>query len=275
MPTLSLDAIQQRIAQRDAELQRLRRDLEIRRSQLQALTQRKEELQAKLRQIDAEMTAVATGTKRPQTAARKAAPKKPKPTPPVAGKPSPPSLNSLLLSALRSAGRPLTAKQLVGEVKRRGFKTESADFTKMVGTRLWDLKKQGVVQRAAGQPGYILTPSPNETAPKVGPTKSQLQKTIAKVLPTKTAKGRAVSKRASAPAPGAKPPQMSLREVLTQILKKMGAPLTGSELAQEVLKTGYQTDSTKFVNNVFVILGRMDNVEHVAGEGYRLKRGKS
>jgi len=68
---------------------------------------------------------------------------------------------------------------------------------------------------------------------------------------------------------------MSLREVLTQILKKMGAPLTGSELAQEVLKTGYQTDSTKFVNNVFVILGRMDNVEHVAGEGYRLKRGKS
>jgi hypothetical protein len=51
-------------------------------------TQRKEELQAKLRQIEAEMTAVATGTKRPQTVARKAAPKKPKPTPLVAGKPS-------------------------------------------------------------------------------------------------------------------------------------------------------------------------------------------
>jgi len=147
MPTLSLDAIEQRIAQRDAELQRLRRDLEARRSRLQALTQRKEELQAKLQQIEAEMAAVTTGAKRPQAAAPKAAPKKPTPQPSTAGKANQPSLASEIVAVIRSAGRPLTAKHLVQEVKRRCFKSSSANFTKMVETRLWDLKKQGVVQR--------------------------------------------------------------------------------------------------------------------------------
>ena len=156
MPSLSLDAIEQRIAQRDAELQRLRRDVEARRSRLQALTRRKEALQAKLREIETEMAAVAGGTKRPQTAAPKAAPKKPTPKPSTTGKSSQPSLPALLVSVMRSAGRPLTAKHLVQEVKRRGFKSSSANFTKMVEARLWDLKKQGVVQRAADQPGYTL-----------------------------------------------------------------------------------------------------------------------
>src|SRR5713226_9096364 len=201
MPTLSLDAIQQRIAQRDAELQALRRDLEARRSRLQSLRQRKLELQAKLQQIEAEMAAVAAGAKRPQAGSPKAAPKKSTPKPSAAGKPSPPSLASLLVSVIRSAGRPLTANQLVGEVKRRGFKTSSADFTRMVGSRLWDLKKQGVVQRATDQQGYTLAPSTNGPAPKTGPTKSVVQKTTAKA-PTKPAQsaGAAKSKAAAAPA---------------------------------------------------------------------------
>src|SRR5262245_29374290 len=122
MPTLSLDAIQQRIAQRDAELQRLRRDLEARRSRLQALTQRKAELQAKLQQIEAEMAALAAGAKRPHTPAPKLTPKKPTPKPSTADTPSQPSLPSLLVAVLRSAGRPLTAKHLVEAVQRRGFK---------------------------------------------------------------------------------------------------------------------------------------------------------
>src|SRR5215471_14992058 len=128
MPTLSLDAIQQRIAQRDAELQRLRRDLEARRSRLQALTQRKEELQAKLREVEAEMAAVAAGTKRAQAAAPKAPSKKPTPKPSMAGKATQPSLASLIVGVMPSAGRPLTAKHLAKEVKRRGFKSSSADF---------------------------------------------------------------------------------------------------------------------------------------------------
>jgi len=274
MPTLSLDAIEQRIAQRDAELQRLRRDSEARRSRLQALSQRKEELQAKLQQIEAEMAAVTAGAKRPHAPSPKATPKKPALPSSAAGKPSQPSLPSLLVSVIRSAPRPLTAKHLVQEVKRRGFKSSSANFTKMVETRLWDLKKQGVVQRAPDQPGYVLARSSNGPMPKPGPAKSLVRKGSAKA-PARSAKGKTAVPAAAKQTVGAKAPQKPLREVLTQILKRMGVPLKASELAQEVLKTGYQTDSTKFVNNVFVILGRMDKVEHVAGEGYRLKRGKS
>ena len=167
----------------------------------------------------------------------------------------------------------MTAKQLVGEVKRRGFKTQSADFTKMVGSRLWDLKQQGVIRRATGQPGYTLA-SAHGAAPKVGPTKSLVQKTTAKAPPTKTAKGGATARPASHHAPGPKP-QTTLREILTQILKKMGAPLTGNELAEEVLKAGYKTTSKRLVDNIWTMLGQMDNVENVKGQGYRLKRGKS
>jgi len=273
MPTLSLDAIQQRIAQRDAELQALRRDLQARRSRLQSLTQRKQELQAKLQKIEAEMAAVAAGAKRPQAGSPKAAPKKPAPKPSSAEKPSPPSLPSLLISIIGSAGRPLTANQLVRETKRRGFKSSSPHFSRMVGARLSDLKKRGVVRRAANQPGYTLAPSTNGPAPKTGATKSVVQKTTA-MAPTKPAKGAAAAKPASSQASGAKAPQMSLREVLTQILKKMGAPVTGSELAEEALKAGYHTTSKRFIDSVWTMLSTMDNVENVKGQGYRLKRKK-
>jgi exonuclease VII large subunit len=274
MPTLSLDAIQQRIAQRDAELQRLRRELEARQSRLQALTQRKQELQAKLQQIEAEMAAVAAGAKRPHALSRKPTPKKPALPSSGAGKPGKPSLPSLLVSVIRSAGRPLTAKHLVQEVKRRGFKSRSAHFTKMVKTRLWDLKKQGVVQRAPDQPGYVLAASSNGPVPKPGLAKSLVRKASARA-PAKAGKGKTAAPPAAKHAAGAKAPQKPLRELLTQVLKKMGTPLTGSELAEEVLKAGYQTTSKRFADNVWNMLKHMDNVENVKGQGYRLKRGKS
>src|SRR5262249_40363600 len=139
--------------------------------------------------VEAEIAALAAGAKRPQAPSGKAAPKKPAPKPSAAGTPSQPSLPSLLVSVIRSAGRPLTAKRLVQEVKRRGFKSSSANFTKMVETRLWDLKKQGVVQRASDQPGYVLAPSSNGPVPKPGPAKSPVKKESAKA-PAKAAKGK-------------------------------------------------------------------------------------
>ena len=274
MPTLSLDAIQQRIAKQNSELQALHRELETRQGRLRSLAQRKEELQAKLRQIEAEMAAIAAGTKRPQTASPKAAPKKLTPKPSAPAKSSPPSLISLLLAALRSAGRPLTAKQLVAEVKRRGFRSESTNFTKMVGSRLWDLKKQGIIRRATGQPGYSPAPVTNGVMGKTEPAKAAVQKATAKAS-TKSGRSKTAVKPVPKQLSGAKVPQVTLREVVTQVLKKMGVPLTASELTLEVLKAGYRTNSTKFVNNVYVILGRMDNVEHIEGQGYRLKRRKS
>ena len=271
MPTLSLDAIQQHIAQRDTELQALRRDLEARRSRLQSLTQRKEELQAKLREIQAEMAAVAAGTKRPHAATPKAAPKKPAPQASAAGKANQPSLASVIVGVIRSAGRPLTAKHLAQEVKRQGFKTTSADFTKVVETRLWDLKHRGLVRRAPDQSGYILAPSANGPVAKAGTAKSTSPKT-----PAKTAKRKAPVAPAVPPAMGSKAAsRVPLHVVLTQILQKQSRPMTGTELAQEALKAGYLTSSKNFSQSVWTALGLMKNVENVKGQGYRLKRGRS
>jgi hypothetical protein len=273
MPTFSLDVIQQRIAKQSSELQALRRELETRQNRLRSLAHRKEELQAKLRQIEAEMAAVAGGTKMSKVVAPKTAPKKPLSTPSPTPKSESPSLHSLLVAALRSAGRPLTAKQLVGEVKRRGFKTGSADFTKMVGSRLWDLKQQGIVRRADGQPGYSLAPGVNGSVQHIEPAKAAAQKPAPK-SPAKPVQAKAAAKPAPAKPSAGKAAKVPLRELLMRILKNMGVPLKASELAEDVLKTGYRTSSKKFVNNLYVMLGRMDNVEHIEGEGYRLKRKK-
>jgi hypothetical protein len=273
MPTLSLDTIQQRIAKQNSELQALRRELDTRQNRLHALAQRKAELQARLRQIEAEMVAVAGGTKVSKAAAPKTAPKKPISTPTSTPKPEPPSLHSLLVAALRSAGRPLTAKQLVGEVKRRGFKTGSADFTKMVGSRLWDLKQQGIVRRADGRPGYSLAPGVNGSAQHIEPAKAAAPKPRAKAT-AKPVQAKAAAKPAPAKPSAADARKVPLRELVTRILKKMGAPLKASELAEEVLEAGYRTNSKKFVNILYVLLGRMDDVEHIEGQGYRLKRKK-
>jgi hypothetical protein len=274
MPTLSLDAIQQRIAERDSELQALHRELGSRRSRLQALTQRKEALQAKLQHVEAEMAAVAAGVKRPQTVSPKSAPKKQSPKSPPAGKPSPPSLPALLVAAIRAAGGPLTAKQLVSEVKRRGFKSSSAHFTKMVEARLWDLKKQGVVQRAPDQPGYTLALSSKGPTPTAGAAKSAGSKASPRGQ-AKPAPSKASAARTAQPASGGRAAnRLPLHVVLTQILKKRGTPVTGSALAEEALKAGYQTTSHNFAQTVWTALGTMKNVENVKGQGYRLKRNK-
>ena len=210
------------------------------------------------------MAAVTAGAKRPHAGSPKSASKKPTSKPTVAGNSSRTSLPSLLVSVMRSAGRPLTAKHLVQEVQRRGFKSSSPHFTKMVEARLWDLKKRGLVHRAADQPGYILAPSSNGAVPKPGPAKSPAQKGSKKP-----------AAKAAKPSAGAKSLQKPLREVLTEVLKKKGTPLTGSQLAEEALKAGYKTTSKRFVDSIWTMLGTMDNVENVKGQGYRLKRAKA
>ena len=219
----------------------------------------------------AEIAAVAAGTKRPHAPSPKAAPKKPTPQPSTAGKSNQPSLASEIVAVIRSASRPLTAKHLAQEVKRRGFKTTSADFTKVVETRLWDLKKRGLVQRAADQTGYTLAPSANGPAPKAGVAKAASPRT-----PAKTAKRGALAASTGPSATGGKAAnRLPLHVLLTQILQKQSRPMTGGELAQEALKAGYLTSSKNFAQSVWTALGLMKNVENVKGQGYRLKRGKS
>jgi hypothetical protein len=59
---------------------------------------------------------------------------------------------------------------------------------------------------------------------------------------------------------------------LTDVLRGSRQPLSGSELAERALAAGYQTESTKFVDSVWAMLGQMDNVEHLPQKGYRLKK---
>jgi hypothetical protein len=66
--------------------------------------------------------------------------------------------------------------------------------------------------------------------------------------------------------------QPSLREVLTRILAQSKEPTGGGELAEKVLETGYKSKSKRFRDVVWVSLGNMENVEHIRGKGYRLKK---
>jgi hypothetical protein len=43
-------------------------------------------------------------------------------------------------------------------------------------------------------------------------------------------------------------------------------------LAEKALASGYQTKSKDFTNVIWVGIGKIPNVENVAGQGYRLKR---
>jgi hypothetical protein len=137
----------------------------------------------------------------------------------------------------------------------------------LVQTRISELRKKGVVRRAADRPGYTLStakgkPSSTPSGHGAGETAGRAQKTKA---PTPAAK---------APAGGKAAKQPTLREVLTGILKKSRQPMTGGGLAEAASQAGYRTTSPRLVDSVWVALGHMDNVEHVKGRGYRLKKGK-
>ena len=66
--------------------------------------------------------------------------------------------------------------------------------------------------------------------------------------------------------------KIPLKELVARVLAKSSRPLTTKELANKVLATGYETKSKDFRNVLWVGLGTMENVEHVKGVGYRLKK---
>jgi hypothetical protein len=284
MPTLSLDAIQQRIAQRDSELQTLRRELDARHSRLQSLKQRKQELQDKLQKIEAEMAAIAAGSQRHATATLKPAKMRPASKPASASRNSQLTLAELILTILRDIGRPLTVLQLTEKVKQRHFRSKSKALHKLVGKNVYALAAKGGLLRAADQSGFLVSPTGHGRAATKSSPKPSIKGAVpqTKTRPAKaavpalaTVKPKPAVKEAAKRASGAKPPQKPLRQVLTEILKKMGTPMTGSDLAQEALEAGYQTSSKNFAQAVWTALGIMDNVENVKGQGYRLKRGKA
>jgi len=67
---------------------------------------------------------------------------------------------------------------------------------------------------------------------------------------------------------------LPLTAVIAKILAESSEPIPGRELAARVLATGYQTQSKDFTNVIWVAVSKLDNVENIAGQGYRLKKRK-
>jgi hypothetical protein len=241
-----LDHLAQRIAQQEAELQALRREYEARQARLADLARRKEELEGQLRQLEADIDAVARGER---------------PAPPTGGTPVPPAarpqtLAGLLVEVVRGAPGPVSVKQLADEVVRRKFPTTSQNIPELVKSRVSKMVARGVFRRVEGQ-GIILTEAKDRPQPP--PTQAAAAK--------KGAKAAAPAKPAAA---GRQQP--SLRVILTDLLARSKGPVAVRDLAEQAKARGYRSKSKSFKDVIWVMLRQMDNVENVPGRGYRLKK---
>jgi hypothetical protein len=66
-------------------------------------------------------------------------------------------------------------------------------------------------------------------------------------------------------------PKVSLRSVVTEILANSARPMGAAELAKQAKARGWVSTSKDPKNVLWVMLGKMEGVENVPGEGYRLK----
>ena len=258
----SLHDLAQRIDQRQAELEQLRREYEARQRQLEKLTQRKQQLQAQLQQVEAEIAGLGQGQASPTKpiTAAKPTPMKTVPVPPN-GPVAPLSLPKLLVEIVKEAKRPVTIKELASEVVRRHYRSSSTSLPKTVETRVSELVKKGLLRRAPNKAG-VLPGRKSPSAKASSPAAADVSK------PT------TVDQAASKAAAGAAG-ELTLAAAVTKVLAASVKPLTSRELAEKVLALGYQSKSKDFINVLWTGIGKMDNVEHVKGQGYRLKKGKT
>jgi len=242
MPTLSIDAIQQRITQKDSELRTLRREFEACQNRLQTLSKRKQELRDQLGRIESEIAAVTTGMSRPFAGSPKHAVKKP------TSKPAPPTFADLIVEILQDADLALTVQQITEEVRKRRFPTKSKALHKLVGKNAYAMATKGILHRTKDQPAAFKVPGAKAKTAAVVAAK-----------PASRMSGES---------------QPTLKQLLVQFLQKSAKPMTGGELAAAALKAGYRTTSKRLVDGVWSTLGDMKNVENIKGQGYRLKRSK-
>lgn len=254
-----LDHLAQRIAEHQSELESLRREYEARQARLADLAGRKKELEAQLRQVQAEIQAVDRG----EAPASPPEPAKATAAVPPAKAARAQTLAEFLIERVRGAEGPLTAKELAGEVVRRKFPTASMDIPQLVKSRVSKLTAQGVFRRAEGQPGVVLAEGkgkPKSTAARPKRKAGKRRRKKGAVPPPKAAR---------AGADDGKGP--SLRAVLTDLLAKSQEPVPVRDLAERAKAQGYRSRSKSLADNVWTMLGQMDNVENVPGKGYRLK----
>jgi hypothetical protein len=265
---LPLAQVAQRLAQQEAALQALRREYEARKKQLDQLTRRKQELQTQLTQVEGQIHSLAGGASPASAPAPKAVPaskaRQSKATHGTRKRPSI-SLHQLLVTAVRDAGRPLSHKELVEEVRRRNFPTHADDLLKQVTTRVGELVKKGALRRTQDHKAVTLPTSPNGSKPT--------SKAPPATLPAKSAPAKSAGAKPT-PPPLAKVSGdgSSLRPILMRLLQHSKAPVGVGELARRARTAGVKSKSKDFPNLVGVTLGRMNGVERVPGQGYRLKK---
>ncbi len=268
MPTVSIpfQDLAQRIQQQEAELAKLRQELESRRGQLSALTRRKEELQAELAKVEKEIKAVGqadvleptvSAARTPATTGGSKAATKPK---------KGMSLPTYLVQLVRQAKSPITAKELTEEVVRNKFPTTSKNVQAMVKTRVHDLVRKGLLRRAGDSSGVVLAQAQRSS-------KSVTTKVAG--APQKSGKVKAASVKPVTSTTQVEPPKWrSLHEVLTHVLAKSSRPLSAQELAERVTQNGYESKSKDLKNVIWTGIKKLATVERIPGEGYRLKKGK-
>jgi len=234
--TLPLSALAQQLARKQSELDKLRRSYDTR---LADLLRRKEALEASLRQVDTEIQVASQG------------PAPSLPAPPPAAPTGHLSLPNLLVAIVREKGKPVTIGELVDELTRRSYSTNSANLSKMVSNRLHDLIAKKMLSRIGkgrGK-GFVLGRSGEaSSSPKQAVTTS------------------------AAHTNGAPAKKATLPVLIEALLAKSNGPVRAVELANRVIKAGYKTKSKTPVDLIWAAVSKMNNVENVRGKGYRLKK---
>jgi hypothetical protein len=257
-PSLPLEDLAHHIAQQESELERLRREYEARRAHLDELGRRKQDLEAQLHQVDAEIEDINRGA--PE--APPAAPREPASAAARRRRGQGVKFTDLIVDLVRQGGgQPVTVKELSVGVVRSKFPTTSGNIPRLVQTRVGEMVRKGVLRRAGDQPGVVLGGPSAAT--------SRRQKSPARGKAKKPAGRGRTAPKAAAPARGEQRP---LRVVLMDILKKSRQPLGSGQLAEKVLATGYRTNSGDFAGVVSVALTKLPELENVPGKGYRLKK---
>jgi hypothetical protein len=263
MPTTAvpLQDLARRIAQQETELDKLRREYQVRQEHVAELKRRKQELQAQLKEINEAIRIVGLGETPPTPSPTTTSWTTPSASPAGAPPAGRVSLPQVLVGIVREAGGPITVKELAQELVRKKYPTTSRNIARMVNNRVSDLVQKGFLRRAGDRPGVVL-----------GQPRAPVKRPTAKAPSGHHRDGQQRATAASLGKPGGEQP--SLRAVLTQVLAQSPRPLPVRELAAQVKAAGYRTKSKDFVNVIWVAIGKLDNVENVPGQGYRLKRGK-
>ena len=268
MPTVSapLQNLAQRINQQEIELAKLREEFELRQAQLTELTRRKEELQAQLQQVESEIQSVGQiPLPKPVVSTPPARQEKPTASISVAKSAKRVTLAKFLINWVQRAKKPVTSKELADEIVRSKYPTTSSNIRQMVDTRVGELVKKGIFSRDGAQPGVVLGNASATASPVAEKTSTDSKNGHAKRNAKPSGAGKAITPKA----------ELSLAALLTQVLGGSSRPMSTNELAEQVLKCGYETKSKDFKNVIWSSISQMKNIERVPGEGYRLKKGKA